>query len=68
MKAKVLDTTGAGDAYCAGTLYGLARGYTPLSSAKIGCYLATKVVAKFGAGIPLRHTRLALKHPKKAKR
>jgi len=60
MKAKVLDTTGAGDAYCAGTLYGLARGYTPYSSAKIGCYLATKVVSKFGAGIPLRHTRMAL--------
>jgi len=60
MKAKVLDTTGAGDAYCAGTLYGLARGYTPYSSAKIGCYLATKVVAKFGAGIPLRHTRVRM--------
>ncbi|MFA6907281.1 MAG: adenosine kinase [Candidatus Micrarchaeia archaeon] len=58
MKAKVLDTTGAGDAYAAGTLYGLARGYTPYSSAKIGCYLATKVVGKFGAGIPLRHTRM----------
>ena len=62
IKAKVLDTTGAGDAYCAGTLYGLARGYTPFSSAKIGCYLATKVVAKFGAGIPLKHTRVVLKH------
>ena len=58
MKATVLDTTGAGDAYCAGTLYGLARGYTPFSSAKIGCYLATKVVEKLGAGIPLRHTRM----------
>ena len=58
IKAKVLDTTGAGDAYCAGALYGLARGYTPFSSAKIGCYLATKVVEKFGAGIPLKHTRM----------
>ncbi len=61
MKAKVLDTTGAGDAYCAGTLYGIARGYTPLSSAKIGCYLATKVVEKFGAGIPLKHTRAKIR-------
>ena len=68
MKAKVLDTTGAGDAYCAGTLYGLARGYTPLSSAKIGCYLATKVVAKMGAGIPLRHARMVLKHQKAARK
>jgi sugar/nucleoside kinase (ribokinase family) len=65
LDAKVLDTTGAGDAYCAGVIYGLARGYTPLSSAKIGCYLATKVVEKFGAGIPLRHTRMALKRPDK---
>ena len=61
LKARVLDTTGAGDAYCAGTLYGIARGYTPLSSAKIGCYLATKVVGKFGAGIPLRHARMSIK-------
>jgi len=58
IKAKVEDTTGAGDAYCAGTLYGISRGYSPYSSAKIGCYLATKVVEKFGAGIPLRHTRI----------
>ncbi|MCX6771502.1 MAG: PfkB family carbohydrate kinase [Candidatus Micrarchaeota archaeon] len=62
MKARALDTTGAGDAYAAGALYGLARGYTPLSSAKIGCYLATKVVEKFGAGVPLRHARMAIKH------
>ncbi|MFA6214234.1 MAG: PfkB family carbohydrate kinase [Candidatus Micrarchaeia archaeon] len=58
IKTRALDTTGAGDAYAAGALYGLARGYTPLSSAKIGCYLATKVVEKFGAGVPLKHTRM----------
>jgi sugar/nucleoside kinase (ribokinase family) len=61
MKARVIDTTGAGDAYAAGALYGLARGYTPLSSAKLGCYLAAKVVAKMGAGIPLRHTRMRIR-------
>lgn len=58
MDAAVLDTTGAGDAYCAGALYGLSRGYTPLSSGKIGCYLATKVVGEMGAGVPLRHIRM----------
>jgi len=62
MKAKVMDTTGAGDAYAAGALYGISRGYSVLSSAKLGCYLATKVVAKFGAGVPLAHTRIRLKH------
>jgi sugar/nucleoside kinase (ribokinase family) len=58
LKAKVKDTTGAGDAYAAGALYGICRGYSFLSSGKIGTYLATKVVEKFGAGIPLRHIRM----------
>ncbi len=62
MKAKAVDTTGAGDAYAAGTLYGLSRGYTPLGSGKIGCMLATYVVENFGAGIPLGHTRIKLRH------
>jgi sugar/nucleoside kinase (ribokinase family) len=65
LKAKVLDTTGAGDAYAAGTLYGISRGFSPLSSAKMGCYLATRVVEKFGAGIPYAHARLTIKHKKK---
>lgn len=66
LKAKILDTTGAGDAYAAGVLYGLSRKYTALSSAKIGCYLATKVAEKFGAGVPFSHIRM--KMGKKAKR
>ena len=60
LEAEVMDTTGAGDAYAAGALYGLSRGYSPLSSGKIGCFLATKVVGKLGAGIPLRHIRLPI--------
>lgn len=62
LRAKVIDTTGAGDAYAAGVLDGMRRGFTPLSCAKRGCYLATKVVEKVGAGIPLKHTRLRLRH------
>ncbi len=58
MEANAIDTTGAGDSYAAGVLYGLARGYSPVGSGKIGCMLATKVVEKFGAGIPMRHTRM----------
>lgn len=64
LKAKVIDTTGAGDAYAAGVLYGLSRKYTPESSAKIGCLLATKVVQKIGAGIPHAHTRIRIRHKK----
>jgi len=65
LPAKVIDTTGAGDAYAAGVLYGLSRRYTPVGSAKIGCILATKVVQKLGAGIPHAHTRIRIMHKKK---
>lgn len=65
MKAKAIDTTGAGDAYAAGVLYGLSRKYTPLGSARIGCMLATKVVQKVGAGIPHAHTRIRIRHKRK---
>ena len=64
LPTKVIDTTGAGDAYAAGVLDGMKRGFSPLSCAKRGCYLATKVVEKVGAGIPLRHTRLRIRHSK----
>lgn len=62
LPARVIDTTGAGDAYAAGVLDGMRRGFTPLSCAKRGCYLATKVVEKVGAGIPLKHTRMKIIH------
>ncbi|MEM4634062.1 MAG: PfkB family carbohydrate kinase, partial [Candidatus Anstonellaceae archaeon] len=65
LPANVIDTTGAGDAYAAGVLYGLSRKYSPLGSAKIGCMLATKVVQKLGAGIPHAHTRIRIVHGKK---
>ena len=61
-KAKAIDTTGAGDSYAAGVLYGLSRKYTPLGSARIGTLLASKVVQKIGAGIPLAHTRVRIRH------
>ncbi|MCX6769853.1 MAG: PfkB family carbohydrate kinase, partial [Candidatus Micrarchaeota archaeon] len=58
LPAKVMDTTGAGDAYAAGALYGISRGYSPLSSAKIGAHLAARVVGKFGAGVPHSNARM----------
>lgn len=64
LAARVVDSTGAGDAYAAGVLYGLTRAYTPAGSARIGCMLATKVVKKVGAGIPHAQTRIRIKHRK----
>ena len=50
---KVLDTTGAGDAFAAGTLYGLSRGYSDVKSARLGNFLGSKIVQKEGARLDL---------------
>ena len=59
--AKGVDSTGAGDAYAAGVIYGFLRRYSVVGSAKIGSQLAAKVVEKFGAGVPFAHVRIRLK-------
>ena len=46
---KVVDTTGAGDFYAAGVLFGLSRGKSIEEAGHIGARLAGKVVEKFGA-------------------
>ncbi|MCX8196770.1 MAG: adenosine kinase [Candidatus Micrarchaeota archaeon] len=48
LKAEVVDTTGAGDAYEAGVLYGLANDYSLEASAKLGAAFATKAIEKIG--------------------
>jgi len=49
---RVVDTTGAGDYYAAGFLFGMCRECEPLECGKIGAYLATKSIELFGARIP----------------
>jgi hypothetical protein len=46
---KVVDTTGAGDFYAAGVLFGLSNGKTVEEAGHIGAKLAGKVVEQFGA-------------------
>ncbi|MBW2980924.1 adenosine kinase [Candidatus Woesearchaeota archaeon] len=46
---KPLDTTGAGDMYAAGFLYGHTHGYKLSQCGNIGSYLAAKVVEQVGA-------------------
>lgn len=43
-----VDTTGAGDAFAAGTLFALSRGYAVEDAARLGCRLAGKVVSSLG--------------------
>ena len=50
--AKVIDTTGAGDLYAAGFLYGLTKGLSPDRCGHIGALLAGNVIQVVGAKIP----------------
>ena len=47
--AKVVDTTGAGDLYAAGVLFGLTRGYEPDLCGRIGAIAAAEIVGHYGA-------------------
>lgn len=49
---KAVDTTGAGDHFAAGFLYGLSRGATVEQSGRIGSLLAGNIIEVVGAKIP----------------
>ncbi|MDE0333946.1 MAG: adenosine kinase [Defluviicoccus sp.] len=46
---QVVDTTGAGDLYAAGVLFGLTRGYEPELCGQIGAIAAAEIVGHYGA-------------------
>lgn len=50
---KIVDTTGAGDAYSAGFLYGWARGWSLAECAKLATHCATRVIQQVGARLPV---------------
>jgi ribokinase len=54
LKVPVVDTTGAGDAFCAGFLYGLLHNKPLEECAKIGNFVGARSVMKIGAraGLP----------------
>ncbi|MFQ5673014.1 MAG: adenosine kinase [Nitrospinales bacterium] len=55
--AKAVDTTGAGDLFAAGALYGLLRKHDLEEAAIIGSYCAGQVVTHLGARMPVHsHT------------
>lgn len=47
--AKVVDTTGAGDQYAAGFLFGLVRGRSLRDCGRLGAMAAAEVIAHYGA-------------------
>jgi ribokinase len=54
-KVKVVDTTGAGDAFCAGFLYGLISGKSLYECGRISNFVASRCIMKMGARIGLPH-------------
>ncbi|UCG70667.1 MAG: carbohydrate kinase family protein [Thermoplasmata archaeon] len=60
-KTDVKDTTGAGDAFCAGFLYGLSQDKELKHCAIIGNYLASRCISEIGArkGLPSRDELVA---------
>ena len=53
-KTKVVDTTGAGDAFCAGFLFGLIKNKDLYECGRLGNFVASKCIARVGArtGLP----------------
>ena len=53
-KVKVVDTTGAGDAFCAGFLYGLVKKKSLYECGRLGNFAGSRCVMKMGArtGLP----------------
>ena len=53
-KVRVVDTTGAGDAFCAGFLHGLLTGKDLYTCGRLGNYVASRKIGEQGArqGLP----------------
>ncbi len=46
---EVVDTTGAGDLYAAGFLFGLSEGRDPATCGRLGSIAAAEIISHFGA-------------------
>ena len=46
---RVVDTTGAGDLFAAGVLFGLAQGYEIETCGRLGSIAAAEVISHYGA-------------------
>ena len=53
----VVDTTGAGDVFAAGALFGLTHGLGPADAARLGSFASAKIVTQLGPRLaaPLHH-------------
>lgn len=56
VEVEAVDTTGAGDMYAAGILFGIGHGLTWPESGRLASHAAARVVAQLGARLPHRFT------------
>jgi sugar/nucleoside kinase (ribokinase family) len=56
---KVVDTTGAGDLYAAGFLYGLARDFDLAAAGQLGSFAAAEIIGQMGARPEVKLAHLA---------
>lgn len=59
-----IDTTGAGDTYASGFLFGIAKGYDVATSAKIASFLAGEIISQLGAQFSKDKTEELIKYLK----
>ena len=52
VEATRIDTTGAGDIYASGFLYGYINGYDPQRSGNLASYLSARLIEYVGAKLP----------------
>ena len=52
--AECIDSTGAGDLFAAGALYGLTRGFSLEDCGILGNYCGARIVSQLGARLPER--------------
>jgi sugar/nucleoside kinase (ribokinase family) len=60
--SRVVDTTGAGDLFAAGFLFGLARGQDNVTAARLGAFAAAEVIQHLGARPETSLKALAQEH------
>jgi len=56
-----VDTTGAGDMYAAGVLYGITHGLGWKKAGHLGSHAAAQIVSRLGARLPRRYTHSEIK-------
>ena len=66
--ANLVDTTGAGDSFAAGFLYGLKNGMPLEECARFGCAVASCTVETLGANTAIRSVELPMKRYEEMKR